>query len=72
MNPDRYAIIYNSKYDNNNKSVFDSSTTKSSSSCPPRPHSPILQNQNYYNVQQLKLSKDEIAISYFIHKTFEW
>jgi hypothetical protein len=24
MNPDRYAIIYNSKYDNNN-SIFDSS-----------------------------------------------
>jgi chromosome segregation ATPase len=47
MNPDRYAIIYNSKYDNN-KSVFDSSTTISSSSPLPPLHSPILENQNYY------------------------
>ena len=42
MNPDRYAIIYNSKYDNN-EIVFGSSTAVSSSS-----HSPILQNY-YYN-----------------------
>jgi hypothetical protein len=48
MNPDRYAIIYNSKYDNNNKSAFDSSTTKSSSSPPTPPHSLILQNKNHY------------------------
>jgi tetratricopeptide (TPR) repeat protein len=26
MNPDRYAVIYNSKYDNNNESIFESIT----------------------------------------------
>ena len=47
MNPDRYKIIYNSKYDDGNEGTFDSSrgTTVSSSS---HPNSPILQNQNYY------------------------
>jgi predicted RNase H-like nuclease (RuvC/YqgF family) len=44
MNPDRYAVIYNSKYDNN-EIVFGSSTAASSSS---HSHSPTLQNQNYY------------------------
>ena len=44
MNPNRYAVIYNNSYDNN-ESVFDNSSTTVSSS---PPHSPILQNQNYY------------------------
>ena len=44
MNPNRYAVIYNNSYDNN-ESVFDNSSTTVSSSSP---HSPILQNQNYY------------------------
>jgi hypothetical protein len=45
MNPDRYEVIYNSKY-NNNESVFDSNdiTSVAISS----PHSPKSQNQNYY------------------------
>jgi hypothetical protein len=49
MNPDRYAIIYNNKYDNNNDNIFESisnSTTvaaiSSSSS------NKVLQNY-YYN-----------------------
>ena len=41
MNPYRYAIIYNSKYDNNNDNIFDSSTTPSAM---PSSHIP----QNYY------------------------
>ena len=41
MNPDRYAIIYNSKYDDNNDNVFDSNTTPSSSMPSPMP-------QDYY------------------------
>ena len=28
MNPDRYAVIYNTKYDNNNESVSTSTFTK--------------------------------------------
>jgi chromosome segregation ATPase len=27
MNPDRYAVIYNSKYDNNNDNIFESSAS---------------------------------------------
>src|SRR4026208_2572097 len=42
MNPDRYAVIYNSKYDNNDN-IFDNSTTPSA-----MPSSPIPQNY-YYN-----------------------
>ena len=48
MNPDRYAVIYNSKYDNNNDNIADSrmgtiAVAISSS------HSPsIKSNQNYY------------------------
>ena len=41
MDPDRYAIIYNSKYDDNNDNVFDSNTTPSSSMPSPMP-------QDYY------------------------
>jgi chorismate mutase len=45
MNPDRYAIIYNSKYDNND--IFDSSmgTTAVAISSS---HSSTISNQNYY------------------------
>jgi hypothetical protein len=45
MNPDRYEVIYNSKY-NNNESVFDSNgiTAVVISS----PHFPKSQSQNYY------------------------
>jgi hypothetical protein len=46
LNPEMYAIIYNGKYDNNNGSVFDNSSTTVLSSS--HPYSPILQNQNYY------------------------
>ena len=42
MTPDRYKIIYNSKYDNNDN-IFDSNTTPSA-----MPSSPIPQNY-YYN-----------------------
>jgi hypothetical protein len=48
MNPDRYAVIYNSKYDNNS-SLFDSSRTtdmtilSTHTSTNTKP-----QNQNYY------------------------
>jgi cell division septum initiation protein DivIVA len=45
MDPDRYAIIYSSKYDNN-EGIFDGCNIAVSSS--PTHHSPILQNQNYY------------------------
>jgi hypothetical protein len=41
MNPDRYAIIYNSKYDNND-TVSDSSGTAEVISLPPKSH------ENYY------------------------
>jgi hypothetical protein len=43
INPDRYKIIYDRKYDNNDN-IFDSNTTPSSS----MPSSPIPQN-HYYN-----------------------
>jgi chorismate mutase len=49
MNPDRYAVIYNSKYNDNNDNVFDSSrdtaailSSPSTNPTSPKPH------QNYY------------------------
>jgi hypothetical protein len=57
MNPDRYKIIYNSKYDNNdNDNIFDNSNSTASapisSSSPypsPSPHSLSTKvHQNYY------------------------
>jgi hypothetical protein len=47
MKPDRYAVIYNSKYDNNNDNIFDSSigTTAADISSS---HSSTISNQNYY------------------------
>jgi hypothetical protein len=54
MNPDRYAVIYNSKYDNNNDNIFESSASTTAvaiSSSPyasPHSHSSIKIYQNYY------------------------
>jgi len=52
MNPDRYAIIYNSKYDND-VNLFDSSASTtaaaiSSSYASPHSHSSTKLHQNYY------------------------
>jgi hypothetical protein len=49
MNPDRYAVIYNSKYDNKDN-IFDSSSTTMSEAVP-HTHtftSTKPQNQNHY------------------------
>jgi chorismate mutase len=50
MNPDRYAVIYNSKYDDLDGSVFDSSNTAAaiSSSFPCTSYTSTKTNQNYY------------------------
>jgi hypothetical protein len=34
MNPDKYAIIYNSKYDNNNDNIYESSANTSTIAAP--------------------------------------
>jgi hypothetical protein len=48
MNPDRYAVIYNSKYDNDG-SVFDkSSNTTIAAVIPSTSYSPNKDHQNYY------------------------
>jgi hypothetical protein len=47
MNPDRYAIIYNSKYDDNNGNTFDSSASTTSIAISSS-HSSTKSNQNYY------------------------
>jgi hypothetical protein len=50
MNPDRYAIIYNSKYDDNNDNVFDSSRdTAAILSSSTNRTSPKLHQNYYYN-----------------------
>ena len=48
MNPDRYAVIYNSRYDNNDGNIKSSTAAAIPSSPYAYRHSPILQNQNYY------------------------
>jgi hypothetical protein len=59
MNPDRYKIIYNSKYDNNDN-VFGSSSTTTSA----MPSSPIHQNYYYnkYNGEILEIAKGFLKI----------
>ena len=47
MNPDRYDVIYNSKYDNND-SVFDSRSTASTAISSSHSHSSTKVHQNYY------------------------
>jgi hypothetical protein len=47
MNPDRYAVIYNSRYDNNNGNIFDSSVSTSAADISSS-HSLTKPNQNYY------------------------
>jgi hypothetical protein len=47
MNPDRYAVIYSSKYDNND-SVFDSTSTTSTAISSSHSHSSTKVHQNYY------------------------
>lgn len=55
MNPDRYAVIYNSKYDNDNDNIFESynSTTAAAISSSPyaSPHSlsTRVHQNHYYN-----------------------
>ena len=58
MNPDKYAIIYNSKYDNNDN-IFDNSTTASA-----MPSSPIPQNRYYneYHERLLEIAKGFLNI----------
>jgi hypothetical protein len=48
MNPDRYAVIYNSKYDNNNDNIFTSSTMAAAVPSTYTSTSTRPQNQNYY------------------------
>ena len=59
MNPDRYKIIYNSKYENNNDNIFDSSTTPSAMRS-----SLIPQNRYYseYHEGLLELAKGFLSI----------
>jgi len=47
MNPNRYAVIYNSKYDNND-SVFDSTSTTSTAISSSHSHSSTKVHQKYY------------------------
>jgi hypothetical protein len=47
MNPDKYAIIYNSKYDNSN-SVFDSSSTNTAAAISP-PYTSSTSTKPYQN-----------------------
>jgi hypothetical protein len=48
MNPNRYAVIYNSKYDNNGN-IFDSSTTAAPISSSSSTYSTSTKpDQNYY------------------------
>ncbi|HET7389804.1 MAG TPA: hypothetical protein VFJ51_03195 [Nitrososphaeraceae archaeon] len=67
MNPDRYKIIYNSKYDSDDN-IFDSSTTPSA-----MPSSPIPQNcyYNEYHEGLLELAKAFLNIlsSQLVDKT---
>ena len=51
MNPDRYAVIYNSKYDNNNDNIIESSasTTATTISSSPYSHSTKVPQNYYYN-----------------------
>jgi hypothetical protein len=62
MNPDRYAVIYNSKYDdNNNDNIFDSSNNTIVSISPP---SSKLQNYYYnqYNEGILEIANSLLKI----------
>jgi hypothetical protein len=67
MTPDRYKIIYNSKYDNNDN-IFDSSTTHSA-----MPSSPIPQNYYYnkYHEGILELAKGflKLLLNQLVDKT---
>jgi hypothetical protein len=67
MTPDRYKIIYNSKYDNNDN-IFDSSTTPSA-----MPSSPIPQNYYYnkYSEGILEIAKGflNILLNQLVDKT---
>ena len=47
MNPDRYNVIYNNKYEGN-ETVFDSSRDTTESSYSSHSHSSLLQNHDYY------------------------
>jgi hypothetical protein len=54
MNPDRYAVIYNSKYDNNDGNIFESSASTtavaiSSSYASPHSHYTKVPLNYYYN-----------------------
>jgi hypothetical protein len=48
MNPDKYAIIYNSKYDNNDN-VFESITEAAAISSFPHSQSTKVHQNYYYN-----------------------
>jgi hypothetical protein len=68
MNPDRYTVIYNSKYDGT-QSVFDYSSTTTAA----MPSSPIPQNR-YYNEHHeglLELAKGflKIMLNQLVDKT---
>jgi hypothetical protein len=47
MNPDRYAVIYNSKYDNNNGNIIQSSMSTTAVAVSSS-HSSTKVHQNYY------------------------
>ncbi|HEY6884815.1 MAG TPA: hypothetical protein VI278_12360 [Nitrososphaeraceae archaeon] len=49
MNPDRYGVIYDSKYDNNDDNIFESSASTTTAAISPshNSHSTKL-DQNYY------------------------
>jgi hypothetical protein len=48
MNPDRYVVIFNSKYDNNNDgNIFENSNSNTSSAISSS-HSSAKSSQNYY------------------------
>ena len=64
---DRYAVIYNRKYDNNDN-IFDSRTTPSA-----MPSSPIPQNHYYnkYHEGMLELAKGflKLLLNQLVNKT---
>ena len=73
MNPDRYAIIYNSKYDNNN-SIFDrsNSTTSVAMSSSPRPtkvHENYYYNEYNEGIFEIANSLLKILLNQIVDKT---
>ena len=67
MNPDRYAVIYNSKYDNNNDNVYDNcmgtgAGAISSSHFSTKVHQNYYYNEYHEGVQRKIMNRSWIAL----------